>query len=83
MTSTILLYCLSGYVVQGSNGEYAYLTDQERVDMVQYVCKIVPKDKLIIAGSGCECEYGNRELEPTMCLGSFDQLNCSGTYAYL
>ena len=44
-----------GYVVQGSNGEYAYLTTEERVEMVHRVRQMTPKDKLIIAGSGCEC----------------------------
>ncbi len=43
-----------GYVVQGSNGEYAYLDADERVDMVARVRQLAPSDKLIIAGSGCE-----------------------------
>ena len=45
-----------GYVVQGSNGEYAYLTNEERVEMVRRVKNMVPPNKLIIAGSGCECK---------------------------
>eukprot|EP00795_Rhopilema_esculentum_P011951 gene11951-2525_t len=48
----------AGYVVQGSNGEYVYLSNKERVDMIEFVRKEVPKDKLVIAGSGCE---GTRE----------------------
>ena len=51
----VCILCL-GYVVQGSNGEYAYLTGEERVDMVKRVRNMVPKEKLIIAGSGCECK---------------------------
>lgn len=43
-----------GYVVQGSNGEYVSLSHQERVEMVKFVAENVQKDKLIIAGSGCE-----------------------------
>lgn len=43
-----------GYVVQGSNGEYAYLTPEERVEMVRKMRDMTPADKLIIAGSGCE-----------------------------
>ena len=46
----------AGYVVQGSNGEYAFLTNEERVEIVRRVRGMSPKDKLIIAGSGCECE---------------------------
>ena len=46
----------TGYVVQGSNGEYAYLSSEERVEMVRRVKNMVPPNKLIIAGSGCECK---------------------------
>ena len=46
----------TGFVVQGSNGEYPYLTTDERVDMVQKVSKMASSDKLIIAGAGCECK---------------------------
>ena len=40
--------------MQGSNGEYVYLSNKERVEMVEFVRKEAPKEKLIIAGSGCE-----------------------------
>ncbi|KAL8566028.1 hypothetical protein ACOMHN_062757 [Nucella lapillus] len=43
-----------GYVVQGSNGEYTFLTNEERVEMVKRVKEMMPSDKLLIAGSGCE-----------------------------
>ena len=43
--------------MQGSNGEYAYMTKEERLEMVVWACKRKPKGKLIIAGSGCECTY--------------------------
>jgi len=47
---------LRGFVVQGSNGEVAYLSEEERVAMVKAVRDAVPKEtgKLIIAGAGCE-----------------------------
>ncbi|XP_040217155.1 4-hydroxy-2-oxoglutarate aldolase, mitochondrial isoform X2 [Rana temporaria] len=45
---------LRGFVVQGSNGEYAYLSREERLEVVRKVREVVPKDKLLIAGSGCE-----------------------------
>ncbi|ELT93592.1 hypothetical protein CAPTEDRAFT_21733 [Capitella teleta] len=44
----------SGYLVQGSNGEYSYLNYDERVEMVSAVREMAPKDKLVLAGSGCE-----------------------------
>ncbi|CAL8353164.1 unnamed protein product [Boreogadus saida] len=43
-----------GLVVQGSNGEYPYLTEEERVEVVSRVRLSLPRDKLVIAGSGCE-----------------------------
>jgi len=52
---TVLVVC-TGYVVQGSNGEYPLLTAQERVDMVKKVRQLISPDKLLIAGSACECK---------------------------
>ncbi|XP_042192725.1 zinc finger protein 583-like [Callorhinchus milii] len=46
-----------GLVVQGSNGEYPFLTETERVEVVNRVRQVVPADKLVVAGSGCECKY--------------------------
>jgi len=43
-----------GYVVHGSNGEYPYLTPEERVEMVRRVRALAPDDKIIMAGAGCE-----------------------------
>ena len=53
----------TGLVVEGSNGEYVYLTPEERVELVARVREFLPRDsnKLILAGSGCECEYINYE----------------------
>ncbi len=48
---------ISGYVVQGSNGEYTMLDTEERVEMVRRVKQMAAPDRLIIAGSGCECKY--------------------------
>ena len=39
----------------GSNGEYAYLNSDEKVEMVRQVKSLAP-DKLLLAGSGCEGE---------------------------
>nr|XP_020442478.1 4-hydroxy-2-oxoglutarate aldolase, mitochondrial [Monopterus albus] len=43
-----------GLVVQGSNGEYPYLTEEEQVEVVRAVRRSLPADKLLMAGSGCE-----------------------------
>lgn len=43
-------------MVQGSNGEFPFLTSSERLEAVRRVRQAMPKDKLLLAGSGCECE---------------------------
>jgi len=45
-----------GYVVQGSTGEVVSLTSEERIQMVQKMRQLVPRDtgKILIAGCGCE-----------------------------
>ena len=42
--------------MQGSNGEYPLLTTEERVEMVNKVRQFISPDKLLIAGSACECK---------------------------
>ncbi|XP_072413271.1 4-hydroxy-2-oxoglutarate aldolase, mitochondrial [Chiloscyllium punctatum] len=43
-----------GLVVQGSNGEFVFLTSEERVEVVRRVRQVLPEEKLLVAGSGCE-----------------------------
>ena len=45
---------LRGLVVGGSNGEFAFLTVEERLSVVTEVRRRVPADRLLIAGSGME-----------------------------
>ena len=47
-------YDLAGYVVLGSNGEAAYLTEQEKRRVLEQARSSIPSDKLLIAGTGCE-----------------------------
>ena len=49
---------LRGYLVQGSNGEYCYLTPNERIEMIEKVCQWSKKEKLVLAGSGMESTQG-------------------------
>lgn len=56
-------FCVAGYVVQGSNGEYAYMRAEEKIDLVHKVRELAPKGKLILAGSGCE---GNRDRKQNL-----------------
>ncbi|KAL7645124.1 UNVERIFIED_CONTAM: hypothetical protein RMT77_003502 [Armadillidium vulgare] len=43
-----------GYVVEGSTGEYIYLTTEEKIELIRKSRKSIGKDKILIAGSGCE-----------------------------
>jgi 4-hydroxy-2-oxoglutarate aldolase len=47
-------YELSGYVVLGSNGEAAYLSESEKLRVLETARQAIPPDKLLIAGTGCE-----------------------------
>jgi 4-hydroxy-2-oxoglutarate aldolase len=45
---------LKGFVVLGSNGEYVYLSEEEKRTVVDTVVQSAAKDMLVIAGTGCE-----------------------------
>ncbi|KAG7486021.1 4-hydroxy-2-oxoglutarate aldolase, mitochondrial [Solea senegalensis] len=55
-----------GLVVQGSNGEYPYLTEEERVEVVQAVRSSLQPQKLLMAGSGCESTKATLQLTEKM-----------------
>ncbi|XP_007419963.1 4-hydroxy-2-oxoglutarate aldolase, mitochondrial [Python bivittatus] len=46
-----------GFVVHGSNGEAPYLTREECLEVVMRVRQAVPKEKLLLVGSGCESTH--------------------------
>jgi 4-hydroxy-2-oxoglutarate aldolase len=45
---------LSGYIVLGSNGEWVYLNEQEKFDVLKTARQVIPKEKLMIAGTASE-----------------------------
>jgi len=45
---------IKGLVVLGSNGEYVYLTEEEKRKVVETVVQSSPDNMTIIVGSGCE-----------------------------
>ena len=45
---------LSGYLVLGSNSEAAYLTEREKLILIEKTAEVVPDDRLLIAGTGME-----------------------------
>ncbi|KAB7493932.1 4-hydroxy-2-oxoglutarate aldolase, mitochondrial [Armadillidium nasatum] len=40
-----------GYVVEGSTGEYIYLTTEEKIELIRKSRQSIGKDKILIAGS--------------------------------
>ncbi len=57
---------LSGYVVGGSNGEFALLSDEERVEVVGAARQIVPRDRWLLAGAGAQSTARTIELGRAM-----------------
>jgi len=57
---------LDGIVVLGSNGEFAYLSNEEKLELVAFVRKNFTKDKKLIAGAGCESTKETIELSCQM-----------------
>ena len=57
---------LNGYVVGGSNGEFVFLSLDERVEVVRQARRIAPGDRLVIAGSGMESARQTIELTRRM-----------------
>jgi len=45
---------LAGYLVHGSNGEFCYLSTEEKIEAVKRMKQMISCDKLLLAGSGCE-----------------------------
>nr|XP_055109258.1 4-hydroxy-2-oxoglutarate aldolase, mitochondrial isoform X5 [Symphalangus syndactylus] len=55
-----------GFVVQGSNGEFPFLTSSERLEVVSRVRQAMPKNRLLLAGSGCESTQATVEMTVSM-----------------
>lgn len=53
---------LDGIVVLGSNGEFVYLTMQEKLELAEFVIDNFTADKKIIVGTGCESTGETIEL---------------------
>ena len=55
-------YPLSGYVVLGSNGEFPYLSEAEKLTYFEAVRKLIPPGKLFMAGTACESAHSTIAL---------------------
>ena len=53
---------LKGLVVMGSNGEYVYLSANEKRELVERAVEMTPDHMLVIAGTGCESVKETIEL---------------------
>jgi len=53
---------LAGLLVLGSNGEFTYLSDEEKLEVLKTARQAIPKDNLFIAGTGCESTMCTLEL---------------------
>eukprot|EP00088_Acartia_fossae_P062881 TRINITY_DN7624_c0_g1_i3.p1 TRINITY_DN7624_c0_g1~~TRINITY_DN7624_c0_g1_i3.p1 ORF type:complete len:327 (-),score=72.00 TRINITY_DN7624_c0_g1_i3:19-999(-) len=63
---------LAGYLVEGSNGEYCYLSKDERIELVGAVKSHASSDKLVLAGSGCESTLHTIEMTNLMAQAGAD-----------
>lgn len=57
---------LRGYVIGGSNGEFTSLSWDERLEVVRAAREVIPRDRLLIAGSGMESTRATIELTRRM-----------------
>jgi len=51
-----------GFVIGGSTGEAVYLDEEERYRLWEAVREIVPEDRILVAGTGCESARATRRL---------------------
>ncbi len=45
---------ISGILALGSNGEYVYLSEAEKREVVHVAAEAIPEGKMLVVGSGCE-----------------------------
>jgi 4-hydroxy-2-oxoglutarate aldolase len=55
-------YPLAGYVVLGTNGEFPFLSDREKLTLLEAARNSIPAGKLFLAGTGCESAHATIAL---------------------
>lgn len=55
-------YPLSGYVVLGTNGEFPYLSEKEKLTYLEAARTHIPQNKLFMAGAACESTHSTIAL---------------------
>jgi 4-hydroxy-2-oxoglutarate aldolase len=53
---------LAGYLLLGSNGEAAYLSDAEKLEIVRVARREIPPEKILLVGTGLEATDATRVL---------------------
>jgi len=53
---------LAGYLMLGSNGELVMLSEKERIQVLEAARAVIPKEKLFMAGTGCQSTRQTIEL---------------------
>ena len=53
---------LSGYIVMGSNGEWVFLNEREKLAVLKTARQVIPKDKLMVAGTASESTVNTMAL---------------------
>lgn len=53
---------LAGYLILGSNSEFVYLSEEEKVRILGVAREHIPSDKVLIAGTGCEATHATITL---------------------
>jgi 4-hydroxy-2-oxoglutarate aldolase len=53
---------LKGYIVLGSNGEWVFLDERERLQVIRATRQVIPRDKLMIAGTASESTEHTMDL---------------------
>ncbi|NWI99267.1 HOGA1 protein, partial [Crypturellus undulatus] len=55
-----------GFVLQGSSGEFPLLAPHERLEVLSRARRMLPADRLLLAGSGCESTRATIEMTASM-----------------
>jgi 4-hydroxy-2-oxoglutarate aldolase len=55
-------YPIAGYVILGTNGEFPYLSEPEKLAYLEAARKHIPPGKLFLAGVGCESTHSTVTL---------------------
>lgn len=53
---------LAGLLALGSNGEFTYLSEQEKIDVLKTARQAMPDNKMLIAGTGCDSTINTLRL---------------------